>query len=379
MGIGMKSFRRVPGRSARSRNKRLSWLLWILLGVQSGQGQPASVRSPDLTLPSHLFARAVSVALDRHQHILVADSRAYHVVLFNAQGTPLDTLGRYGKGPGEFQDLTRIACSPDGEWLFALEEMPRRVHRWHLASGPRHVDTRTLPMPGTSARWPLELWPASADTLILRFAASLIDAGFHGLYRYQWSNRQLHLLLPLRENEVIRRGARRTIFPFLARQLVAVRPPYGIALAWSDSLQVVLYDLRGNMQARRRFNAPPPRPLTSEDRARARRLDARFAASTSLPRLKRKHWPYIDDLLLDDTGNIWLRLTQGWPDEPSQITHYLVLTPRGDVYPVSLEGAIHLQVVQNGRALGLRREPDGTRSVVVFSRMRPPGQSAEQE
>ncbi|WP_143149550.1 hypothetical protein [Rhodothermus profundi] len=246
--------------------------------------------------------------MDRHQHILVADAGVYHVLLFSAQGAPIDTLGQRDNGPGEFQTLTRIACPPEGDWLFVLEELSRRVHRWHLDPAPRHVDTRILPSPRAPARWPLELWPVSADTLILRFAASLIDAGAHGLYRYQWSNRQLHRLLPLRENEVIRRGTRRTVFPFLARQLVAVRPPHGIALVWSDSLQVVLYDLKGNRQARRRFSAPPPRALTSEDWARARQMDTRFAFSASLPRLGRTHWPYVDDLLLDDAGNIWMRL-----------------------------------------------------------------------
>ncbi len=383
MATEMKLFRRESGDSVRNKSDvgfRLCLGLFLLLFLwqPSGQGQPTSILSPDLVLPGHLFARAVSVALDRHQHILVADAGAYHIVYFNARGVPIDTLGRRGNGPGEFQTLTRIATSPEGDWLFVLEDMPRRVHRWRLHPGLRHIDTRTFPSLPPPARWPLELWAISADTLILRFAASLIDAGFHGLYRYQWSNRQLHLLLPLRENEVIRREGRRTIFPFLARQLVAVRPPHGIVLAWSDSLQVVLHDLNGHVQARRRFRAPSPPPLTSEDWARARRLDTRFA-SASLPRLKRTHWPYIDDLLLDDVGNIWVRLTRGWPDEQRQSTRYLVLTPRGNLQTVDLEGPIDLEVVQNGRALGLRREPDGTRSVVVFSRIRLHQQGATQE
>lgn len=384
MATEMKLFRKAPGHSVRNKPRvGLDLRLWLLLllffGKQSSQGQPSSILSPDLVLPGHLFARVVSVAMDRHQHILVADAGAYHVLLFSAQGAPIDTLGQRGNGPGEFQTLTRIACPPAGDWLFVLEDLSRRVHRWHLDSAPRHVGTRTLPSPHAPARWPLELWPVSADTLILRFAASLIDAGAHGLYRYQWSNRQLHRLLPLRENEVIRRGTRRTVFPFLARQLVAVRPPHGIALAWSDSLQVVLHDLNGNLQARRRFSAPPPRPLTSEDWARAQQMDTRFAPSASLPRLGRTHWPYVDDLLLDDAGNIWMRLTRGWPDEQPRSTQYLVFTSRGDVHPVYLKGAIDLEVVQNGRALGLRQEADGTRSVVVFSRIRLHQHDATQE
>ncbi|SHK81043.1 hypothetical protein SAMN04488087_2042 [Rhodothermus profundi] len=118
-----------------------------LIGVSKVRGQNMLRLPLDLVLPGHLFVRVVSVAMDRHQHLLVADAGAYYVPRFSARGAPIDTLGQRGNGPGKFQPLTRIACPPEGDWLFVLEELSRRMHRWHLDPGPCHVDTRVLSFP----------------------------------------------------------------------------------------------------------------------------------------------------------------------------------------------------------------------------------------
>lgn len=55
------------------------------------------------------FGRVMDVALDGRGRILVADDRNHHVVVFDADGRYVGTLGRRGGGPGEFESPWKLA------------------------------------------------------------------------------------------------------------------------------------------------------------------------------------------------------------------------------------------------------------------------------
>ncbi len=58
---------------------------------------------------------------------IVADDRAYRVVLFDSAGTPLGSYGRHGDGPGEFRDRPAPHRADDGSiWLL---DRPARLIR----------------------------------------------------------------------------------------------------------------------------------------------------------------------------------------------------------------------------------------------------------
>ncbi|WP_420127740.1 6-bladed beta-propeller [Longimicrobium sp.] len=55
------------------------------------------------------FGRVMDAALDRAGRILVADDQSHHVRVFGRDGRYVGTIGRRGRGPGEFESPWRVA------------------------------------------------------------------------------------------------------------------------------------------------------------------------------------------------------------------------------------------------------------------------------
>lgn len=55
------------------------------------------------------FGRVMDAALDGAGRILVADDQSHHVVVFDRTGRYVGTVGRRGRGPGEFESPWRVA------------------------------------------------------------------------------------------------------------------------------------------------------------------------------------------------------------------------------------------------------------------------------
>ncbi|SHK19752.1 hypothetical protein [Rhodothermus profundi] len=346
-------------------------LLGCLLLVFELRGQAPIALSPELILSGEQFGKAVALAVDRRGRVLVADARAYQIVLFDSAGAALDTLGRRGEGPGEFQFPPRhLTYQPDTDVLYALELFSGRVHAWRLSPATKWIGTRSLVASLSDAQRVEAVWAWGADTLVLRVVERRRGRNVHNLEAlrwYHWTQRTQVALFALRPAEAIRTEVSYTILPFLARTLVDVRPGQGIAWLWSDSLIVHIYDPRSQRWAHLPFRITRRLPFTQTQWQQAvdrmRRLAPPRYKSLVYPRPQRNYWPYTDDLLLDDQRRVWLRLQQG-PEVTDQ-TVYLVVSEK-DQRQIVLEGSVNLEVVQQGQAWGIRNAPDGLKEVVRY-------------
>jgi hypothetical protein len=61
-----------------------------------------------------LFGSISGVAIDPLERVIVSDAGDIRLVVFSAEGKLLGTIGRKGKGPGEFESPTGPAIGPDG-------------------------------------------------------------------------------------------------------------------------------------------------------------------------------------------------------------------------------------------------------------------------
>ncbi|MCL4222264.1 MAG: hypothetical protein KJZ65_12940 [Phycisphaerales bacterium] len=67
------------------------------------------------TLGENMLARPCGVAVDAgRDRIYVADAGAHQVVVISADGTEIGRIGRRGTGPGEFNFPTDVVLGPDG-------------------------------------------------------------------------------------------------------------------------------------------------------------------------------------------------------------------------------------------------------------------------
>ncbi|MBX3147742.1 MAG: hypothetical protein KF785_13330 [Gemmatimonadales bacterium] len=82
----------------------------------------------------HEFDTNVIPAKLSDGRIVVADPSAWEIHLFSPQGQPLNTFGRKGRGPGEFESITSIARFA-GDSLVAYDVLLRRYSVFDGAGG----------------------------------------------------------------------------------------------------------------------------------------------------------------------------------------------------------------------------------------------------
>ena len=101
----------------------------------------------------YLFSYIFSMAADRSGRILVTDSRAHEVRVFDHGGDFLFHLGGEGDGPGEFRSPCCVGFSPEGE-LWVRQE-PRFTVFELGDAGARYLRTERRYFPGQLGGYPV--------------------------------------------------------------------------------------------------------------------------------------------------------------------------------------------------------------------------------
>jgi len=199
-------------------------------GLAIGEGTAAGAGR--VTVP-HIFSAISGIAVDRQGRIHAADRKEVHVAVFSPAGALLATIGRKGKGPGEFDAPSGPALAPDGA-LYVRDVS--KVARFEPAptTGLATVHDRDF-------RWPL--FP---DWMSRR--ASRVDA--KGRFQHPGST--------WRDRDLVKQHLLR----------------YSARGAFADTLRVPQYD-----------NAPDPTASIRTDRRR--RADDREVVSCTLRRRSR--------------------------------------------------------------------------------------------
>ena len=114
----------------------------------------------DLTLTgaetgdSAAFAHIGSVRWLNDGRIVVVDAAANRLLLFDASGKLVRTLGRRGEGPGEFRNVGSLTVM-SGDTLLTFDGSLRRLTVWHPDVGY----VRSVRVGGTSLEsWPVDAW-----------------------------------------------------------------------------------------------------------------------------------------------------------------------------------------------------------------------------
>ena len=92
----------------------------------------------------YLFGWIFSIAVDDDRNVYVFDYQAQHVGVFDSEGNHVQTLGRPGEGPGEFNRAEAIALLPDGRLVVrnpgnqrieVFGPEPGRTEQWGYPAG----------------------------------------------------------------------------------------------------------------------------------------------------------------------------------------------------------------------------------------------------
>ncbi len=334
------------------------------------------------------FGGLGSVAVDRQGVIYATDFMAQHIRVFSSAGVPIDTIGREGRGPGEYSGIGSIVVGR-GDTLFTLDLALRKITAY--APGKRSVPSYTLSMPRMPGESPANLLQApSAGGFVVGYEEAFqVGRGTNPSVsvRYLLANgtlaRDTLFTTPAAEALVIRSGKSIGVGPLPYGR----EPFYGLSAddrvlwSWNDALRVASVRLDG-ASTRILDGQSAEHPVSRRD---LDRLIASYEDSVAQRQLREavregklpKTKPAFRAMVIDDLSRIWLgRITASdWVvmrggrlsyASPTGKTIWEVLD--GDRRStVSLPEEVDLRVVRNGKAYGVHRDDDGIETIVVYT------------
>lgn len=287
--------------------------------------------------------------------IVIADRQANNLKVLRPDGSLLDTLGGSGEGPGEFQMLSSIQVGR-GDSIYAQDLQqsrltvfdagsPYEVSRMisiprekglmgavyvvgdrlagSFSSGTAPEDGVTRPAPG-----PLRLLDESGvpgDTLLL-------DRSTQAAFSFGESG-----------------GFTAESVPFSRETVHTVGPSGRLYFGWTDSLHIQARTPKTDAEVVASVPTDPI-PITAADRDSALSdVDdkLRSMVASALPETK----PAFTDLVVDDTGALWVKRPAKTPDAVT-VSWWILKPESKTIRTAQLPANVELNVVRDGRAYG---------------------------
>ena len=325
------------------------------------------VSAPDADLSS--FSQ---LAVDSRGNTYVPDFYRNRVVVFDAGGRLLRTLGRRGSGPGEFQAIRTVQVIR-GDSLLVYDGGLGRISVFARGSD-REAYVVTL---REAPPWALERTRAG-DAYLARYEPM-----------FQFGPGAVPGARVDRIRALNMDGSRRgDLLAFPARSFIvaeqSIMPnPWGhsgfvrldskdrLHFAWSDTLGIATYDLVGQRVGGFRVDyTPPPTTRAELDQALAEVPDAvrpQFARALedSFP----SRWPAVNGLLVDDQDRVWLEVAGPRGRE----VEWAGFTPAGAyVGSLLLPAGTSAYHIRGASILAKKEDEDGAPRLVLYRMVRPP-------
>jgi hypothetical protein len=267
---------------------------------------------------SVLFGTISKAVSDEAGRVYISDNQKKQIHIFEPDGTYLQSLGKEGRGPGEFMFLGEISIQL--KRLYVVDSMQFRVNVF---------STKTLELidiynlhPTNQKEFP------ELSGLQLNFSKVVNDSTFlvnfsdlrkvrnieQDRYRkYYLVNNKFEIIsdkiLKLPDTPYItsivqgRRVAAN--FTFLGKPLLDVTPSGAIFSAWSEEFLLEKYNLEGELKETIHF------PFERNSLSKSNIIDnlsdqsrAEFFKNIDLP----DNWPAIDDFFIDDAYRLWVSI-----------------------------------------------------------------------
>lgn len=264
-----------------------------------------------------------SVAEDPQGRFYVSNFGDKRVLVFDATGAWQRTIGRGGKGPGEFTAPRSIAVAgTDG--LFVLDVTAGRLNRFRRSDGA-YLGSVTLP---TTAGLPIDMRATPEGAVSIEFRPRVSSGVNSAAYivrvdtltgALDAARVQLDTVarFELREEKAGRKTVRSMDVPFSPRPVWAVEKNGGVL--FGTGAQFVVNRARGAARAEAFRGEGEAVEVTSADKRRYFSEPARASLRDNedfvFPRTK----PFYTDLKVDPEGRVWLNVPAGHAGERWQV------------------------------------------------------------
>lgn len=337
--------------------------------------------NPSAEYHDSLFIEKIpAVDIDSEGRVYVAAERHQirSVYVFSQEGELLDTLGRYGNEPGEFESIQNIQIEDNK--LYVFDDHLRRVTPFNLSD--QSIDdivefdksmVRVLEDSVEFFSTPIQYW--SEGRYLIEFKDDQNPA-LHSdriqFYRLGDENGDISEtdLFDLKaDNYLVGDYAGRPsafLLPYPERSLMTRMVNRKFYTAWSEQFEIQERDSTGSvlrilsyLYKRTRLDSEK---MVNEEYSHNRQLQL-TRESADYPDL----WPALYTMLLDDEGQLWVALI---PEDETEF-EWWVLDPLNDIQPVRYifrwPRTSIFKKITKGEAYAVEPDDEGFRKVVIYT------------
>lgn len=305
------------------------------------------------------FGHLFSLDVDHRGYIYAADRQQNHINVYDAEGSLLQTVGRQGRGPGEFQSLIRLIVRADTLWAYDNQQL--QISAFVRETGDIWELQNTITISRLGSQIPADIRKTETG-FIVENLSMFTEEGIHG-WRKTLSlidnngNSLNEEVISYVQTEMLFENGRSYMNPFYPATREQVGPSDIIYVGKSDSLRVTGYNLNGERVEELKRNIRY-RPITSRD------IDREDLSSDNPVRNHAPdHHPAFINFLIDENNRYWFNL--GELDEETDT--WVSLNAEGSVEAsIKLPQAFSVRKIQSGKAYGIYRDEDGAESIMVY-------------
>lgn len=311
-----------------------------------------------------IFGQLGSLASDSSGHFFVGDNQLIHIKHFDRDGNLLETIGREGRGPGEFSRVTNMFVARDT--LYAYDFDNARLGRFvRNESGDGMRFDHYLDIEMTDERIPRGVLKSqnhyvveSIDLQAYTGQIALLDREGNVL-----EPDLLTLPLPERVNVMYQGNSFPWTRPLPRRSHYRLTPDDHFYYGWNDSLVITKYDIRGEPINTIRFDVVPPRVTREDTRDLAERMPEEIwnTLRSHVPETR----PAFTNFVVDENERVWVNL--GNIEEDTDEDRWIILDQDSElVASFRLYPNMFVHYVRDGMLHGIKTGEDELRRVALY-------------
>lgn len=321
------------------------------------------------------FGLVQNIDVSKSGDIYVSDWRTKNIRVFNTKGKLIDTIGREGRGPGEFTKIDGSGLNDNGK-LYAYDPTLIRVSVFDSGSSTNTL-LKTINIPklendtqhGSIPRGIL-VFEQNGEFLLKYITSFSPGTGkLDRKQRYVLFNtegdiiKQPLLTLPANQKLVRDRGGGISVrtMPFGRRSLLEVGPDDHIYTAWTEELDIKVYNREGKY-LKSITDQVKKTSVSDADLKQENEKISSFNLSNFMDEIPDSH-PAFDWFEVDDKSRIWVAVNTKDRDSYS----LKIYDRQGKkITQTKLSKTVELKEIRDGYAYGIKRGEKGLQSVVRY-------------
>ncbi|MCC5908273.1 MAG: 6-bladed beta-propeller [Balneolaceae bacterium] len=280
-----------------------------------------------------ILGRIQQIAVDKQGRVFLSDRDKVEIHVFHSNGSYLQSIGRQGQGPGEFQNISRSTFMEfHSGRLYVPDGDGRYLHRVHVFSLDNLSFSHTIDLrAGNKEQFDKDLkyYYPRGGIYPLKDGNFLVPYTFIQSRKFYQRDSNFVKYYIQSESGKIKKGPileqydriflyhitegnyLANSFPFLGKPLFVINGDGYMYAAWSEDFQIEAYQPDG----KKLHSIRPPyqnQPLTQSDLTERIQICDEYFADGICEQMVRnadnlpETWPALNDLLIDDENRLWV-------------------------------------------------------------------------